>query len=236
MADPDGWLDGARDQILSYLHEHGPTTARELGRQVPALRQPLVMAAGTAWEAKISAHTRVITLLGFQGEILRGQPTGSWVNGAYRYAAADRWLPGGLGQLDERTAAADLARLWLPAFGPATTVDLSWWMGWTKAMTRQALADAGAVEVELDDGPGWIAADDPGPPDGRAVGGRAARARSHHHGLEAAGLVSAGGGRGGLRPRRERRSDDLGRRSDRRRLGADPGGGDPDALLRAGRG
>ena len=66
---------GARDQILSYLHEHGPTTARELGRQVPALRQPLTMAAGTAWEAKISAHTRVITLLGFQGEILRGRPT-----------------------------------------------------------------------------------------------------------------------------------------------------------------
>ena len=97
MADPDGWLDGARDQILAYLHEHGPTTARELGRQVPALRQPLTMAAGTAWEARISAHTRVITLLGFQGEILRARPTGSWVNGAYRYAAADTWLPGGSG-------------------------------------------------------------------------------------------------------------------------------------------
>ncbi|HSU36977.1 MAG TPA: winged helix DNA-binding domain-containing protein [Propionibacteriaceae bacterium] len=165
IADPDGWLDGARDQILSYLHQHGPTTARELGQQVPALRQPLVMAAGTPWEAKISAHTRVITLLGFQGEILRARPTGSWVNGAYRYAAADTWLPGGLGELDERAAAADLARLWLPAFGPATTVDLSWWMGWTKAMTRRALADAGAVEVALDDGPGWIAGDDEGPPE-----------------------------------------------------------------------
>ena len=95
MADPDGWLDGARDQILSYLHEHGPTTARELGRQVPALRQPLVLAAGTAWEAKVSAHTRVMTLLGFQGEILRGRPTGSWVNGAYRYAAAEAGCPVG---------------------------------------------------------------------------------------------------------------------------------------------
>lgn len=165
MADPDGWLKNAREEILSYLREHGPTTARELGRQVPALRQPLVLAPGTAWEAKVSAHTRVLTLLGFEGEILRGQPTGTWVNGAYRYAAADAWLPGGLGQLDERTAAAELTRRWLPAFGPATTIDLSWWMGWTKAMTRQALADAGAEEIELDDGPGWIAAEDQGPSD-----------------------------------------------------------------------
>ncbi len=165
MADPDGWLNDAREEIVSYLREHGPTTARELGRQVPALRQPLVLAPGTAWEAKVSAHTRVLTLLGFEGEILRGQPSGTWLNGAYRYAAAAAWLPGGLGELDERTAAAALTRRWLPAFGPATTVDLSWWMGWTKAVTRRALADAGAVEVELDDGPGWIAADDQGRPD-----------------------------------------------------------------------
>jgi hypothetical protein len=33
-------------------------------------------------------------------------------------------------------------------------------MGWTATLTRQALADCGAVEVEMDGGPGWVAADD----------------------------------------------------------------------------
>ena len=70
-------------------------------------------------------------------------------------------MPGGLGDLDPRQAAAELAGRWLQRFGPATTVDLQWWMGWTVARTKQALADCGAVGAELDDGPGWLAADDP---------------------------------------------------------------------------
>ena len=36
-----------------------------------------------------------------------------------------------------------LARRWLRSFGPATTTDLQWWMGWTVADTKRALADAG---------------------------------------------------------------------------------------------
>ena len=42
--DPDAWLAQARDQILDYLRTHGPTAARVLGQQVPALRQPLLLA------------------------------------------------------------------------------------------------------------------------------------------------------------------------------------------------
>ena len=166
--DPDAWLDEARRQTLDFLTEHGPTPARTLGAQVPALRQPLVLGAGTRWEARVSAHTRVILLLGFEGAILRGHPNGSWVSGAYRYAAADHWLPGGLGQLERREAAADLAHHWLQRFGPATTADLRWWTGWTVATTKQALTDAEAVPVELASGPGWLAADDEGTPTAEA--------------------------------------------------------------------
>jgi len=37
-------------------------------------------------------------------------------------------------------------------------------MGWTMARTKQALADCGAEETELDSGPAWLAdADDPSP-------------------------------------------------------------------------
>ncbi len=162
--DPDAWLADARDQTLAFLRRHGPTTARQLGMQVSALRHPLIMAAGTKWESKVSAHTRVLILLGFEGEILRARPTGTWVNGAYRYAAADQWLPGGLGDHDGRSAAEQLTRRWLDAFGPALTEDLKWWMGWTVATTKRALADARAVEVDLGGRPGWLAEDDHGTP------------------------------------------------------------------------
>ncbi len=164
VTDPGRWLDEAAEQTVAFLHEHGPQTARQLGEKVPALRQPLIMAAGTPWEAKVSAHSRLLILLGFSGEILRVRPTGTWVNGAYRYVATTDWLPGGLAGVDERAAAADLARRWLAGFGPATTTDLRWWMGWTVAMTRRALSDVGAVPVDLADGPGWLAADDAGAP------------------------------------------------------------------------
>jgi len=165
VTDPERWLAEARIHVLSALAEHGPMTARALGTAVPELRQQIVMAPGKRYTATVSAHTRVLLLLGFEGEILRTRPTGSWVNGAYVYAAADEWLPGGLGGLGEREAARELALRWLRAFGPATTTDLQWWAGWTAGLTRAALADCGAVPVELDDGPGWLAPGDEEPPE-----------------------------------------------------------------------
>ena len=56
-----------------------------------------------------------------------------------------------------------LAGRWLRRFGPATTSDLQWWMGWTVARTKQALTDCRAVETAVDDGVGWLAQDDLGP-------------------------------------------------------------------------
>ncbi|HEY5821556.1 MAG TPA: winged helix DNA-binding domain-containing protein [Propionibacteriaceae bacterium] len=161
---PEAWLTAALEHLRADLREHGPGTARELGERVSSLRQPLELAPGKAYGGAQSAHTRVIVLLGFAGEMLRTRPAGTWVNGAYRYVAADSWLPGGLGELDLREAAGELAGRWLSRFGPATTADLQWWMGWTGALTQQALIDCGAVEVSLDDGPAWLAADDQGPP------------------------------------------------------------------------
>jgi hypothetical protein len=166
VADPDAWLADARDQVMSALHEHGPMTARALGERVPALRLPLVLAAGSRNQTTASAHTRVLLQLGFEGYIVRTRPTGTWVNGAYTYAAVDDWLPGGLGELGEREAAALLADRWLRRFGPATTTDLQWWAGWTGTLTRHALADSEAVPVLVETDPdqqpvaGWLAAGD----------------------------------------------------------------------------
>lgn len=160
VENPEQWLAEAELQVLADLREHGPSTAREVGQRVEALRHRLQLAPGKAYAAAQSAHTRVLYILGFTGQMLRGRPS-SWINGAYAYADAESWLPGGLGELDAQQAAAELANRWLQRFGPGTTADLQWWMGWTVRRTKQALSDCGAVEAELEGEAGWLAAEDP---------------------------------------------------------------------------
>ena len=159
VPDPEGWIEDARSQVLAHLRDHGPSSAREIGRQVSGLRVPLQLAPGKPYASTQGAHSQLITLLGFQGDLLRTRPS-SWITGAYAYAATEDWLPGGLGELDEVTAATELASRWLRRFGPGTTTDLQWWMGWTLGLTRRALEGCGAVAVPLAGGPGWLAADD----------------------------------------------------------------------------
>ncbi|GAA4545863.1 winged helix DNA-binding domain-containing protein [Pseudonocardia xishanensis] len=142
-ADPEGTLRDARAEIHDLLRAEGPLPAREVGLRLPHLTTPVPIQA-----AEVPLHSRVLLVMGFDGEVLRARPTGTWINGQYRWAAADTWVPGGLGEpLPKRAAAAGLARAYLRAFGPATREDLKWWAGWTVATTKAALADVGAVET-----------------------------------------------------------------------------------------
>src|SRR3712207_1174984 len=85
VEDPESWLAGARDLVLADLEAHGPSTARELGQRIPALARPLRLPSAKQTDPTQAAHTRVTLLLGFTGDVVRVRPTGSWVNGAYRY-------------------------------------------------------------------------------------------------------------------------------------------------------
>jgi Winged helix DNA-binding domain len=168
VADPEPWLKAAMADVGALLTDAGPLTAREIGVRLPALAVPITIGGGK-YAVTQPAHSRVLLQMGFEGVILRARPTGTWINGQYRYAAVGKWFPGGFGELDAREAAAGLARLWLRAFGPGTRTDLQWWAGWTVATTTKALADVGAVEVELDEGTGYVLPDDvdapePAPP------------------------------------------------------------------------
>lgn len=162
IADPEQWLDAARDRVLAALREHGPMTARDLGRLVPELAHPLVLGRGSANEATQAAHSRVLVGLGFDGALVRGRPVGTWINGQYTWAPMEDWLPGGVDGMPERAAARDLALAWLRRFGPGTTRDLQWWAGWTLGTTRRALEDCAAEPVDLEGPPGWVAPGDVG--------------------------------------------------------------------------
>ena len=161
IAEPESWLAAVGAEIVELLAETGPLTAREIGARLPAAAVPVPVGSGK-FATTQAAHSRVLLVLGFEGRVVRARPTGSWINGQYRWAAATSWFPGGFDDPDPdpRRAAAELARRWLWTFGPGTRTDLQWWAGWTVATTKRALADLGAVEVDLDDGPGYLLPDD----------------------------------------------------------------------------
>jgi hypothetical protein len=159
---PDGaaWAKTARAEALAALTSMGTATARELGKAVPALTQKLHLAVGTKNVAISGAHTRLLLNLGFDGAIVRGQPSGSWNNSEYPWSVAEQWVPGGIAGEDVDTGAAELARNYLARFGPATLADIQWWAGWTAGITKRALAAIHAVEVDLDHGVGWVLPED----------------------------------------------------------------------------
>ncbi len=104
----------------------------------------------------------MLFLLSTAQRIVRGRPKGSWTSSQYRWSPIEAWLPEGVPVLDQAQARAELARRYLAGFGPATTNDVKWWTGWTLGQTRAALATVDAVEVALEETPGWVLPDDVG--------------------------------------------------------------------------
>jgi hypothetical protein len=100
---------------------------------------------------------RVLTVLSARGEIVRGPNDGSWTTSKPRWVPTTDWLGQRAAPAD---AVAELTRRWLHTFGPATAADVKWWFGTTRTAVRKALSDIGAVEVDLDSGPGYALPDD----------------------------------------------------------------------------
>ena len=145
---------------LAALEARGEATGAELSRDVPALRQEILVGQGTKWEGVQRLTTWVLILLGAEGRIVRGRPRGSWVSSQYRWTPLESWLPGGLEAWDVAAAQTELVRRWLAAYGPATLADLAWWTGWSAGVTKRALAALDVAEVDLDSEPGLVLAGD----------------------------------------------------------------------------
>jgi hypothetical protein len=157
------WLREVEAKTLAELAARGEATGSELSKAVPGLREQLSFGEGRKWAGTVGMSTRVLFLLSTEQRVVRGRPKGSWTSSQYRWSPMDAWLPGGVPSMAADAARTELARRWLATFGPATATDLKWWTGWTVAQTKMALAAVGAVEVELDEGAGWVLPDDDGP-------------------------------------------------------------------------
>lgn len=154
------WLEEVEQAALRALAARGEATTAELAGDEPRLREQIVLAEGRRYQARQSVAARVLFLLAAEGRVIRGRPRGSWTSGLNRWAPMDAWLPGGLAAWPADIARAELARRWLAAFGPGSAADLRWWTGWTVAEAGRALAQVRPAEVELDEGPGLVLAED----------------------------------------------------------------------------
>jgi hypothetical protein len=157
---PAAWLREVERVAVDIVSGLGEATPADLVAADPRLATTVVLAPGSRNEATVRIVSRVLTMLGAEGRIVRGRPKGSWTSTQYRWSTLERWSPQAAVAVDPLVAEAELARLWLARFGPAPEADLTWWAKWTKTRTRRALAAAGAVEVEVGGVAGWALADD----------------------------------------------------------------------------
>jgi hypothetical protein len=156
---PAPWLREAEKAALAAVARVGEAATAEVARAEPLLATPLELGSGR-WALTASAGSRILPILAAQGRLVRGRPRGTWISGQYRWALADDWL----GEQQEPPPAADaraeLVRAWLRSSGPGTETDLRWWTGLGARPIREALAAVGAATVELDEGTGFVLAED----------------------------------------------------------------------------
>ncbi len=159
--DPPTWVEEVEKVAVKALEARGGgATAAELARDDLRLAQQIVLAEGKSYEGRQSVVSRILLLLAAEGRIVRGRPRGSWVSGQYRWSLVEAWLPDGVPAWSLQEAQVELVGRWLRGFGPATIADVKWWTGLPMGQVRRAVAEAGAVEVDLDGTPGLALADD----------------------------------------------------------------------------
>jgi hypothetical protein len=156
-ADGERWLEAAGSAVLGHLGGHGPLNSTELRAALEELDGMYDPAPGKPWGGMVPLAPRVLTVLSARGAIVRGPNDGAWTMSRPRWVRTADWLSA---PTEVPDAQRELIRRWLSTFGPATAADIKWWFGTTMTAMRKALADLGAVDVELGTGPGYVLPDD----------------------------------------------------------------------------
>jgi hypothetical protein len=154
------WLADAERAALAALAQRGEATATELARDVPALARKVHVNVGKKYAGDIGMASRILLVLAAEGRVVRARPRGTWISSQYRWSTMERWIGAPLAERTAEEARSELVRRWLARFGPGTEDDVQWWTGWPLRDVRAAVAATGAVEVDLDGGPGLVLPDD----------------------------------------------------------------------------
>jgi Winged helix DNA-binding domain len=159
------WLAEACEQVVAALAGGRQATSSELRAELPLLQGSTTYAPHKPWGGAVPVGPRVLTALSAAGRIVRAANTGGWTTARNRWTTMEAWLGHQLSPPPHDEALAALVTEWLRAFGPGTETDIKWWVGTTLTAVRKALADVGAVEVDLDGRAGYLLPDDLEPTD-----------------------------------------------------------------------
>lgn len=159
--DVEGWLEAAEAEVEAYVAEHGPVDGTAIGDSVPVLRTALLPRTTKKYDVRRTITTSVLTLMGAEGRLVRGRPSGSWTSRRHTWEAGTAYWPGGIPALERDAARSQLVEAYLRVFGPATEADVAWWTGWPLGVTRKALAAVATAETE----DGLVLAEDDEPVD-----------------------------------------------------------------------
>jgi hypothetical protein len=160
QADGTRWLAKVSKRVLAALADGREATAKELRSEIPLLEGAIEYGEGKSWAGKASIGPRVLTVLSASGDVVRASNDGGWWVSRPRWASMEAWLGERLAPVSEAEGVGQLVRGWLRTFGPGTEADIKWWLGSTMTAVRRALADVGAVEVDLDGASGYLLPDD----------------------------------------------------------------------------
>jgi Winged helix DNA-binding domain len=160
QADGEAWLGEACREVLAALDGGREATSTELRREISHLDGSIAYGEGRSWGGNIPVGPRVLTVLSAAGKIVRASNGGAWYTSRPRWASMVDWLGEDLAVPPEAEGLAGLVERWLRAFGPGTAADIKWWLRSTVKAVRGALADVGAVEVDLDGQTGYLLPDD----------------------------------------------------------------------------
>lgn len=160
--DGAAWLDGAVEELVAVLSDgRPPVKTAEVRALAPSTAGAIDYAVDKPWGGKTQIAPRVITVASAEGRVMRAENDGGWNVSRHRWTSTAAWLGAELQPRPVLEAETRLVAEYLARFGPATELDMKWWLGSTLGRVRQAIAALGAVEVELDGGAiGYVLADD----------------------------------------------------------------------------
>lgn len=159
-ADGAKWLARAEKAVLDALAEGREVTTSELRDEIPLLQGAIEYGRGRSWGGMQPIAPRVFTVLSASGYLIRATNEGRWYTSRPRWMSTRFWLGAPISEMSADQGTRDLIESWLRTFGPGTETDLKWWLGSTLTAVRKALADTGAVPVDLDGRVGHVLADD----------------------------------------------------------------------------